>query len=258
MQNEKILKLFNEYGVDLSLSSLKQVLRYDTVGFEPPVRISESNFFHHSVIGAFSYMVSGSVYNTNIGRYCSIASGVNIGQGNHPYKWLSTSPFQYEQSFRFKTGPKYKYHDMYQKYKVPENNRRKALDSIRKPKTIIGNDVWIGTNAIVLPGVRIGNGAIIGAGCIVTKDVPDYAIIAGNPGKVIKYRFNHNIINRLIKLKWWNYSPWDLHRLKLDFNDIESSMTIIEHAIRVGELMEYNTDILSVEELVGIYMREYK
>ena len=77
--------------------------------------------------------------------------------------------------------------------------------------TKIGNDVWIGRSAIVLSGVNIGNGAVIGAGSVVTKDVPDYAIVAGNPAKLIRYRFDEHTIQELQSLKWW---AWPDEKIK--------------------------------------------
>lgn len=71
-------------------------------------------------------------------------------------------------------------------------------------KTIIGNDVWLGANSLVLKGVKIGDGAVIGAGAVVTKDVPPYAIVGGNPAKVIKMRFDDETIGKLMQLQWWN------------------------------------------------------
>ena len=70
----------------------------------------------------------------------------------------------------------------------------------------MGNDVWVGMSAVVLPGVNVADGAVIGAGSVVTKNVPPYAIVAGNPAKVLKYRFPDNIIDRLLSLQWWNFS----------------------------------------------------
>ena len=82
-------------------------------------------------------------------------------------------------------------------------------------QSIIGNDVWIGTNAILFPGIKIGNGAIIGAGAVVNKDVPDYAIVAGIPAKIIRYRFDNEIIEGLNQIKWWEW-PDDKIKDNLD------------------------------------------
>ncbi|MDX8413698.1 MAG: CatB-related O-acetyltransferase [Mariprofundales bacterium] len=152
-------------------------------------RIKAGKYF---AIGCYSY-----VGRANIGRYCSFGSRVSVAPFNHPVDWLSISEFQYRDSseFYFET--------------LPESNRLN-WDG-QKPFTEIGNDVWIGDNAVVLMGVRIGTGAIIGAGAIVTHDVPDYAIIGGSPAKIIKYRFPTETINRLIESQWWNNDIKDLH-----------------------------------------------
>ncbi|ASV09195.1 CatB-related O-acetyltransferase [Leptospira interrogans] len=76
-----------------------------------------------------------------------------------------------------------------------------------KGDTIIGNDVWIGTNAIILPGIKIGDGAIIGAYSVVARDVPAYTIVTGNPSQVIRERFSPEVKEKLLKLKWWDWTP---------------------------------------------------
>jgi acetyltransferase-like isoleucine patch superfamily enzyme len=80
------------------------------------------------------------------------------------------------------------------------------IDSASKGPVIIGNDVWVGANAIILSGVKIGDGAIIGAGSVVTKDIPPYAIVGGNPSQIIRYRFSEDRIAKLLKIAWWNWS----------------------------------------------------
>jgi acetyltransferase-like isoleucine patch superfamily enzyme len=119
-----------------------------------------------------------------IGKYCSFASGVQILLGGeHRTDWISTYPFN---------------------ILLPE-----ALHIDGHPNSkgdiIIGNDVWIGLNAIILSGVTVGNGAVIGAGAIVVKDVPPYSIAAGNPAKIIRYRFTEEQINHLEQIAWWNW-----------------------------------------------------
>ena len=89
---------------------------------------------------------------------------------------------------------------------------------INRTTTVIGNDVWIGQNVIILPSVSvIGNGAVIGAGSIVTKNVPPFAIVAGNPAKIMKYRFSDDIINRIEQSAWWDKSIEDLKKNKMEF-----------------------------------------
>lgn len=93
--------------------------------------------------------------------------------------------------------------------------------------TEIGNDVWIGYNVMVLPGVKIGDGAIIGAGAVVAKDIPPYAVAVGNPAQVVKYRFNKKQIKTLLKMKWWDLKDEIMERLKHDgyMDDVDKLIT---------------------------------
>lgn len=124
------------------------------------------------------------IINCEIGKYCSIASHVFIGGAEHPISWVGTSPVFYKgkDSIRLKLS----------EYERPENKI-----------TYVGHDVWIGYRACIKAGVRIGNGAVIGMGAVVTKDVPDYAIVVGNPARIVKYRFDENTIQLLNESKWW-------------------------------------------------------
>jgi len=120
-----------------------------------------------------------------IGKFCSISHGVKIGMGSHPLSFVSTSTLFYEPYRGFVDK------QLYDEFED-------------KGFTTIGHDVLIGSNAIILAGINIGNGAVIAAGSIVTKDIPPYAVVGGNPAKVIKYRFNEKIIERLLKIEWWD------------------------------------------------------
>lgn len=142
------------------------------------------------MVGDYTYFNSNKNWSTiesnvKIGKFCSIAPGVNIALGNHNYKYVSTHPFLYEKKYGF----------------IKENikNDNEELD------TIIKNDVWIGANANIKRGIVIGNGAVIGMNSVVTKNVPDYAIVAGVPAKIIGYRFSKQQIDELLKSEWWNY-----------------------------------------------------
>ncbi len=126
-----------------------------------------------------------------IGSFCSIANDVAIfGGGEHFNNRITTSPLRLFFS---------------------EDMGAWLEDCTSKGPTTIGNDVWIGYRAIILSGVSIGDGAIIGAGSVVTKDVKPYAIVAGNPARLIRYRFNKSTIKAMSKLKWWD---WDLDQIK--------------------------------------------
>ena len=148
----------------------------------------------HSSLGAYSYIQSGSlVCNTEIGKFCSIASNVSIGLANHPMHMVSTSPVFYDNA---QPLPKFLI------------NSRVFTETLSR--TIIGADVWIGQGVMVKAGVTIGVGAIIGAGSIVTKDIEPYAIVAGNPCKNIRFRFTDEIVTRLISSEWWKKSDSEL------------------------------------------------
>lgn len=171
---------------------------------EDPYEFIESNQVINSIeIGKFTYgYLKHCSYDRGvlkkIGAFCSINETAIIGVINHPIDLITTHPILYvEESIigREVRGPII-------------NGNVNPIDvlSIDKNKPIIiGNDVWIGANAVILPGVNIGNGAVIGAGAVVTKNVPDYAVVVGVPAKVLKYRFNHQQIEILNKVRWWDW-----------------------------------------------------
>lgn len=124
-----------------------------------------------------------------IGSFCSIGSGaafVMAGNQGHRSDWISTFPFFWMPDVPFFAGA--------------ENGFRSAGD------TVVGNDVWIGSEAVIMPGVRIGDGAVIGTRSLVTRDVEPYAIVGGNPARLLRKRFGDADIARLLELRWWDWS----------------------------------------------------
>lgn len=156
-----------------------------------------------SSIGEYSYVGMNSwVCIADIGKFCSIANRVNIGLGNHTINYLSTSPIFTE------------------KYNGTGFSWINKTIAPPFKRTIIGNDVWIGFGAMVIGGVKIGDGAIIGAGSIVTKDIPPFAIAVGSPAKVIKYRFSEETIEKILQNPWWNKSEKDLKQNIIEFQKV--------------------------------------
>ncbi|WP_196604823.1 CatB-related O-acetyltransferase [Pectinatus haikarae] len=160
-------------------------------------------------VGKYTYgyeeLLSNYPLATRIGRYCSINETARIWN-NHSLDCVTTSPildYPFFYSFE-KYGERQAFVNKYGKYK---NNATFENSEIRNNRPVsIGNDVWIGANVIILPGVNIGNGAILAAGAVITKDVDNYAIVGGVPAKFIKYRFNEEQRKMFNKIEWWNWT----------------------------------------------------
>ena len=139
----------------------------------------------------------------SIGRYCSIARGVNIGFPGHSTSFLSSSTL-----FKFnKNSQEFIPFLSKRNLQWEEEMKKKNIDSWKKPLPRIGNDVWIGFGAIIMNGVSVNDGAVVAAGSVVTKDVPAYTIVGGNPARIIRKRFSDMTIRRLLDIQWWIYDP---------------------------------------------------
>lgn len=147
----------------------------------------------------------------SIGRYCSINATARIWN-NHPIDFVTTSPLL----DTYGVYPMDRYRErmmLVEKYGKYKNNVAYENSMIRKNEpVIIGNDVWIGANVIIIPGVHIGNGAILAAGAVVTKNVESYAIVGGVPAKLIRYRFCEKQRKILNKIGWWNWSEDEIEK----------------------------------------------
>lgn len=157
--------------------------------------IYDSTIDRHSFCG-----YDCSVLGCEIGSFCSIGNRVSIGGVAHPATFVSTSP-------------------VFLSHKDSVVTKFARHDFLPKLQTRIGNDVWVGEGAYIKAGVQIGHGAIIGMGSVVTRDVAPYAIVAGNPARLIRMRFDEKTITALLAMAWWNLPESELHRVAADFND---------------------------------------
>ena len=160
----------------------------------PTAKVESGSSIVDSTVGRHSFCgYDCQIVLTDIGSFCSIASRVSIGGVAHPVSFVSTSPVFL--SHKDSVKAKFAHH--------------KFLPKLR---TSIGHDVWIGEGAFIKAGVKIGHGAVIGMGSVVTKDVEPYAIVGGNPAKLIRKRFDDSVIQEMLALAWWSMSDDELSR----------------------------------------------
>ncbi len=171
--------------------------------------ISRNVVLRNCDIGLATYISNNcELFFTKIGRFCSIGQRVKTILGIHP-----TSKFVRAHPAFFSTKKQ-------AGFTFVEENRfeeRKFVDT--DLSIIIGNDVWIGCDVRIFEGVTIGNGAVVGSGTLVVKDVPPYSIVVGVSGKIISHRFDKEIIDKLINIKWWNWEFPKIEKLNIDFSD---------------------------------------
>jgi hypothetical protein len=188
----------------------------DEPTIDPTATVRESELGSYTEVGArttllevamgdYSYVVNDAqITYTTVGKFCSIAAMTRINPGNHPMYRASQSHFTYRASAYF-SG---------------ESDEAEFFQWRRQHRVHIGHDVWIGHGAVVLPGRSVDSGAIIAAGAIVTKDVPAYMIVAGNPARPIRRRFPEAITSRLADLAWWDWDHETLRGALPDFRTL--------------------------------------
>lgn len=166
--------------------------------------VGARTILHEVAMGDYSYVVNDAqITYTTIGKFCSIAAMTRINPGNHPMHRATQAHFTYRSSAYFEG----------------ESDDAEFFDWRRQHHIHIGHDVWIGHGAIVLAGRSIGTGAVVAGGAVVTKDVPDYTIVAGNPARIIRRRFPEEIAERLKALAWWD---WEHAQLRVALDDFRA------------------------------------
>jgi len=180
--NKEPMKGFPQVGYLKNFIKNENIIVGDYTYYDDPDGVGN---FEKNVLYHFPFIGDKLI----VGKFCAIAKDVKfiMNGANHKNSSFSTYPF-----FIFGNGW--------------ETVTPKEGELPFKGDTIIANDVWIGYNATIMPGIQIGNGAIIASKSVVTKNVPDYAIVGGNPAKIIKYRFEENTIDKLLKITWWDWS----------------------------------------------------
>jgi chloramphenicol O-acetyltransferase type B len=162
---------------------------------ERQVVIYPRAYLKDSSFGSYSYLNENSIVGrVSVGRFCSIGPHFLCGYGEHPVNFLSTSPVFY--STQKQCGTSFADRDYFTEAR----------------RTSIGHDVWIGARVFVRDGVRIGNGAVVAAGAVVVKDVPDYAVVGGVPARLMRYRFDGGVIRELLDIRWWDWDEAKLRR----------------------------------------------
>jgi acetyltransferase-like isoleucine patch superfamily enzyme len=223
--NQKEIK---SLGLNLDLLNVQRELMVSS-----PVSLQNCVVKGKCKVGAFTYFgKSCEIRDSDIGNYCSISAEVIINPMQHPLNYLSTHSFVFgdnggfrnvESFGRVKTQPVYK---------------------VARKRVEIGHDVWIGRRVIIMGGVNIGNGAVIAANSVVTKDVPPYAVVGGVPSRVIKYRFEEDMIDVVVRSNWFNYVMDKSILGVLDYSNLHESLPVIEECIRSQRLQEIRLNIL--------------
>lgn len=218
-----------------------------TLSVEAPVQLREG-IYDVEKICAFTYLGGGRScfrHIKSIGRFCLISKDINTGSAEHPLDVLSPHPM-----FAGKWEKDWPQLDAFYRRNSPmvrKVQQKMATEAESKlGKIVIGNDVWIGDGVFIRRGVTIGDGAVIAARSFVNKDVPPYTIVGGTPAKIIKERFAADQIERIMRLRWWEYGVSALH--EVDFTDVGDALDRIENNIETGVAHLYQPNLIIIKE----------
>lgn len=212
--NTLLYKLYGINRISIRSAIINQVIRLEGGEFNSETLREIFKRYHKVQIGLYTHggcFIPGQIdKHTIIGRYCSIARTARAMNRNHPMEFKSTHAFFFNPNLGICDK-----------------------DNIEHIPLDIGNDVWIGHNAMIHPHVRsIGDGAVIGAGAVVNKDVPPYAVVVGNPARIVRFRFSKEVIQELLDSKWWEKS---IEELKPHIRDFQHFMGNPDLAQQGGE-----------------------
>ncbi|WP_272798410.1 CatB-related O-acetyltransferase [Sphingobium sp. AntQ-1] len=222
-----------EYGQRFSVENGVVVERYATMPGKQFISM-----------GAYSYSRSnGLPQATKIGRFCSLAEGLRVMGLNHPTDWITSNVCAFRPYAR--------------EFAMAEFGKRVVLPPFpAQPRPVeIGNDVWIGQGVLLRDGIRIGSGAIVAAGSVVTKSVPDFAIVGGAPAKIIRMRFNAELCERIKASRWWEYNFADFGDLPM--NSVSDFLDGLEDRIAQNSIVKFEPGWIDIASDLSNYLREF-
>lgn len=240
---QEIAKLLKEHKVSfVDAKSMSRLFTHssDSMVFEPPLHFPRFEPLY-ARLGQFSFAGTGCrIERTSvIGRHCSFGWDLIMGRPFHPTMYMSTSKVFYADAGSTLSGPDFEnFTQIAKKSRHAARLKWMAIEQERHPLIEVGHDVWIGDRAVVMQGVKIGTGAVVAAGAVVTKDVPPYAIVGGVPAKVIGSRFAPEIVERLLATAWWEMPLPAL--AEVPFHDITAAVKALDeiHAAGPGPLIQ--------------------
>lgn len=240
----ELLELFRNHRV-MTAPTGERWKEGDTIMLDPESRLEQySHILTGDIvpfeIGGFSYSHSNLSPDIRVGRFCSLSWGVQIIAVDHPMEWTTTSPITHQPQDIPGLAA----------YLMDMDEQTYQLHRLGHPRNpaVLGHDVWIGMQVLIKRGVKIGHGAVVGAGSVVTKDVPPYAIVGGAPARIIRYRFPELLIERLLQSQWWNYGPEKLQ--SLDMRAPERFLDALDAAI-VDGLLPMALSMLTGKEIMA-------
>jgi virginiamycin A acetyltransferase len=217
----------------------------DVLGVHPLARLEAyshllAGYQVPRALGAFSYSHSPIDYPVSVGRYCSLAGEIFWLGPDHPTEWASTSAFwlggealpgvaEYRATAGFAAPP--------------------PFERAHVQPTTIGHDVWIANQAAIRPGVAIGHGAVVAARAVVTRDVPPYAIVGGVPAKVIRLRFPEPLVERFLRVGWWDYAPGLFRDAPVE--DAAAFLDRVEAAVTTQALQKVAPTVVTAADLIA-------